>query len=207
MRAVLLVGLLIGSVAHAGDGVRRARDGRIVTYTAAASVGVGAVLPVVGASIRGYNPNVPWYDKGDYDARYAVRLRASDALLITGAAVGGAHVPLLMTGVLLESTGLRRLDRGHPVLLGWLGAGLVVGAATATPAAFAGPVGAGALIGMAGVGYGLLWAQLGVNEATVRHLPDDVRSALRRIPPRRVRVVAAPWLLGDGAGAVLSAAW
>lgn len=207
-RLLALVGLLWLAVpsAQAGDGLRLARDGRLTTYAAAGIPALGGVMALTGIPLRRYDlSNVAWYDKAEYDRRYQQRLVAADVLQFTGLGLGASHLPLLATGVMMEAHGLRRFTRGrHPITFGWVGTGLILGAGSAFPVAFAGPFGGGTIAGVAIAGYVLLWVQHGQNVATVRHLPPTDQERFRKGDRRRVQAVAAPWFLGDGGGALVA---
>ncbi len=187
-----------------GDGFQLARSGRIVSYASFVAPAVGGVMAGIGVPLRQYNSSIPWYDKAAYDRRYLRRLTAADALQFGGLGIGGTHLPLFVTGVMMEAHGLRRIDPTAPLAMGWVGTGLLLGAVSATPLAFAPPVGTVAVIAVASVGYAFVWVQFGQNVATVRHLAPEDRERLRRLPRKKVQLTAAPWLLGSGGGALVA---
>lgn len=190
--------------ARAGDGLRLARDGRITTYASFGAPVLGGVMALTGIPLRRYDlTNVAWFDKADYDRRYQQRVVAADVLQFGGLGLAGAHLPLMAVGVMMEAHGLRRFTRQrHPITFGWIGTGLILGAGSAFPLAFAGPFGGGAIAGVAVAGYVFLWVQHGQNVATVKHLPPPDKQRFRKGRRQAAQVVAAPWLLGDGAGAI-----
>jgi hypothetical protein len=180
----------------------RLRGGHMATLTGWAFLGSGTIMGVGGGMMGLYDFNGPWYEKAAYDRVFNVRSKSSVPMIVIGSALGGAGVPLVITGVLLEMEGLKKLGLMRNTL-GWAGFSVMMGGvAVVSLAALLGPGGlvAGAAVG--GVGFILLAVQYGLNEMAARRIPEARRRALYgpRGKTKKVRVTVAPVLRPKGGG-------
>lgn len=172
--------------------------GRALSYAGFGALGAGAVLAPLGAGLGAYAFHGDPFDKWRYDRVFEERRAASLPLEITGFTLLGAHVPMLMSGVLVEGYGLRRVTR-LSVVPGWVGLSLILTGAIIVPFSPVNiVVGSTIMLG----GYVCVLTQFGLNVRASRRLDPVIHDELYR-PRKAVSVGAIPLLFKGGGGAAL----
>lgn len=183
--------------------LKRTRRYQLTTTSGLGMIGVGAAFTITGALLEIYNYNGPWEQQWVYNERFETRLAIAGVMLpigVTTLAVGGvvSAVGILGQGLVLA----RRTGKSRVVA--YTAIGMLTGALVTLPIGFATFSGVITVtsISLGAVSLGLIIAQSVMNHNTIRRLPDEERSYIRK-GKRKAQVAFAPTFDRSGGGAMV----